>query len=104
MAFHILVPKSIEIIKENTRDLIIEKFMILKALTKIIVRPVKNENQLEIVLGFSSGIGDIFFVDQFFSFDFIMSANINPDIRQMKAPQDNQKTGSSWALFVDNWK
>ena len=89
------MPKSIEIIEENIRDLIIEKFMMLKALTKIIVRPVKNENQLEIVLGFSSGMGDIFFVVQLFSFDFIMSANINPDIRQMNAPQESQKTGSS---------
>ena len=90
-----LMPKSIEIIEENTSDLMMEKFMMLKALTKIIVRPVKNENQLEIVLGFCSGRGDIFFVVQFFSFDFIMSANINPDIRQMNAPQDSQKIGSS---------
>ena len=89
------MPKSIEIIEENIRDLIIEKFMMLKALTKIIVRPVKNENQLEIVLGFSSGMGDIFFVVQLVSFDFIISANINPDIRQMNAPHDNQKIGSS---------
>ena len=90
-----LIPKSIEIIEENIIDLIIEKLMILRALTKIIVRPVKNENQLDIVLGFSRGIGDIFFVVQLFSFDFIMSANINPDIRQINAPQDNQKKGSS---------
>ena len=90
-----LIPKSIEIIEENIRDLIIEKFMILSALTKIIVSPEKNENQLDIVLGFSRGIGDIFFVVQLFSFDFIMSANINPDIRQINAPQDNQKIGSS---------
>jgi hypothetical protein len=90
-----LIPKIIEIIEENIRDLMIEKFMMLKALTKIIVRPVKNENQLEIVLGFSSGIGDIFLVVQLFSFDFIMSANINPDITQINAPQDSQKTGSS---------
>ena len=54
-----LIPKSIEIIEENIRDLIIEKFMILSALTKIIVSPEKNENQLDIVLGFSRGIGDI---------------------------------------------
>tara|TARA_Y100001968_G_scaffold255098_1_gene241134 strand:- start:924 stop:1214 length:291 start_codon:yes stop_codon:yes gene_type:complete len=90
-----LTPKINEIIKENIRDLIIEKFMMLKALTKIIVRPVKNENQLEIVLGFFSGMGDIFFSVQFFSFDFIMSANINPDIKQMNAPQESQKIGSS---------
>ena len=94
-----LMPKSIEIIEENIRDLIIEKFMMLKTLTKIIVRPVKNENQLEIVLGFSSGMGDIFFVDQLFSFVFIMSANINPDIRQMNAPQESQKMGSSIAFI-----
>ena len=81
--------------EENIRDFIIEKFIMLKALTKIIVRPVKNENQLDIVLGFSRGIGDIFFVVQLFSFDFIMSANINPDIRHMKAPHDSQKIGSS---------
>ena len=90
-----LMPKSIEIIEENIRDLIIEKLIMLKALTKMIVSPVKNENQLKIVLGFSRGIGDIFFVVQLLSFDFIMSANINPDIRQIKAPQDSQKTGSS---------
>ena len=90
-----LMPKSIEIIEENITDLIIEKFMILNALTKIIVRPVKNENQLDIVLGFSSGFGEIFFDDQLFSFDFIMSANINPDIRQINAPQESQKIGSS---------
>ena len=90
-----LIPKSIEIIEENITDLIIEKFMILNALTKIIVRPVKNENQLDIVLGFCSGFGEIFFDDQLFSFDFMMSANINPDIRQINAPQDSQKIGSS---------
>tara|TARA_B100000579_G_C22134817_1_gene533685 strand:- start:15 stop:305 length:291 start_codon:yes stop_codon:yes gene_type:complete len=90
-----LILKSIEIIEEKIRDLVIEKFRMLKALTKIIVRPVKNENQLEIVLGFSSGMGEIFFVVQFFSFDFIMSANINPDIRQMNAPKESQKIGSS---------
>ena len=90
-----LLPKSIEIIEEKIRDLIIEKFMMLKALTKIIVRPVKNENQLEIVLGCSYGMGEIFFVVQLFIFDFIMSANINPDIIQMNAPQDSQKMGSS---------
>ena len=90
-----LMPKSNEINEEKMRDLIIEKLMMLNALTKITVRPVKNENQLNIVLGFSSGIGDIFFVVQLFSFDFIMSANIKPDIRQINAPQDNQKIGSS---------
>tara|TARA_B100000902_G_scaffold280500_1_gene266331 strand:+ start:109 stop:411 length:303 start_codon:yes stop_codon:yes gene_type:complete len=99
MAFHILIPKSIEIIEENISDLIIEKFMMLKALTKIIVRPVKNEIQLDIVLGFSSGVGDIFFVVQLLSFDFIMSANINPDIKHINAPQDSQKIGSSTALI-----
>jgi len=90
-----LIPKRIEISIENIRDLIIEKFIMLKALTKIIVRPVKNENQLEIVLGFSRGIGDMFFVLQLINFDFIMSANINPDIRQINAPQESQKMGSS---------
>ena len=95
MAFHMLMPKSIEITDENIRDLIIEKFIMLKALTKMIVRPVKNENQLDIVLGFFKGIGDIFFVVQLFSFDLIMSANINPDIIQMKIPHDSQKIGSS---------
>ena len=88
------MPKSIDIIEENIMDLIIEKFMILKALTKIIVNPVKNESQLEIVLGFSSGIGDIFFVVQLFILDFMISANINPDIRQINAPQESQKMGS----------
>ena len=90
-----LVPKSIEIIEEKIKDLIIEKFIMLKALTKIIVRPVKNENQLDIVLGFSNGIGDNFLFVQLFNFDFIMSANIKPDIKQINAPQDNQKMGSS---------
>ena len=90
-----LMPKSNETREENIRDFIIEKFMMLNALTKIIVSPVKNVNQLEIVLGFSSGIGDNFFALQLLSFDFIMSANINPDIRQMNAPQDSQKKGSS---------
>ena len=90
-----LTPKSIDIIEENIKDLKIEKFIMLNALTKIIVSPVKNANQLEIVLGFSNGVGDIFFVVQLFSFDFIMSAKINPDIRQINAPQDNQKIGSS---------
>ena len=89
------MPNSIEISEENIKDLIVEKFMMLKALTKIIVRPVKNVNQLDIVLGFSSGIGDILFVVQLFSFDFIMSAKINPDIKQMNAPQESQKIGSS---------
>ena len=95
MAFHILMPNRIDIIEENIIDLIIEKFIMLRALTKIIVRPVKNENQLDIVLGFSSGMGEIFFVVQLFSFDFIISAKINPDIRQINAPQESQKIGSS---------
>ena len=93
------MPKRIETSEENIRDLIIEKFMMLKALTKIIVRPVKNENQLDIVLGFSSGTGDIFFVVQPFNLDFIMSAKINPDIRQINAPQESQKKGSSIGLI-----
>ena len=90
-----LVPNRIEIIDENIIDLEIEKFIILKALTKIIVKPVKNENQLEIVLGLPSGNGEIFSVAQLFNLDFIISAKINPDIRQIKAPQESQKTGSS---------
>ena len=90
-----LMPKRSEIIEENIRDLIIEKLIMLNALTKIIVRPVKNENQLDIVLGFSRGIGDIFCSDQSFNFDFIISANIKPDIRQMNAPHASQKIGSS---------
>ena len=90
-----LMPKRIEIIEENIRDFIREKFIMLKALTKIIVRPVKNENQLDIVLGSSRGMGDILYVSHLFNFDFIMSANINPDIRQINAPQESQKIGSS---------
>ena len=82
-------------INENIMDLIIEKFIIFRTLTKIIVSPVKNENQLKIVLGFSRGKGDIFFVVQLFNLDFIISANINPDIRQINAPQASQKRGSS---------
>ncbi len=94
-----LMPKSIEIIEENIRDLMKEKFIILNALTKIMVRPVKNENQLDIVLGFSSGMGEIFFIVQLFSLDFIISANINPDIRQINEPQESQKIGSSIGLI-----
>ena len=90
-----LMPKSIEIIIENIRDFMNEKFIKLKALTKIIVRPVKKENQLDIVLGLFRGFGDNFFVVQLFSFVFIMSANIKPDIKQINVPQDNQKIGSS---------
>ena len=89
-----LIPKRIEIIDENMRDFMKEKFITLKALTNIIVSPVKNANQLDIVLGFSIGRGDIFFVVQLFNFDFIMSANINPDIRQINAPQESQNIGS----------
>ena len=37
-----LIPKRIEIIIENVRDLMIEKFITVNALTKTIVRPVKN--------------------------------------------------------------
>ena len=95
IAFHMLVAKTIEIIDENIRDLIIEKFIMLSALTNIIVRPVKNANQLDIVLGFSRGRGDTLFIVQLFNLDFIMSANINPDIRQIKTPHESQKTGSS---------
>ena len=90
-----LIAKMIEIIDENTRDFKREKFIKLKALTNIIVIPVKNANQLDIVLGFSRGKGEILFVVQLFNLDFIMSANINPDIRQMNAPQDSQNIGSS---------
>ena len=90
-----LTLKIIDIKEENIKDLIIEKFIMLKALTKIIVRPVKNANQLEIVLRFSKGFGGIFFIVQLFSFDFMMSAKINPDIRQINAPHDSQKIGSS---------
>ncbi len=90
-----LMPKRIEIKEENIRDFTIEKFIMLKALEKIMVRPVKNENQLDIVLGFSRGNGEIFFAVQLLSFDFIMSAKINPDIKQINAPHDSQKMGSS---------
>ena len=95
MAFHMLTPKSIEIIDENMKDFTIEKFMRLKVLTNIIVRPVKNVNQLDIVLGFSRGRGDMLFVVHLFNLDFIMSANINPDIRQINAPKESQVKGSS---------
>ena len=94
-----LTPKSIEIIDENISDFIIEKLIILNALTKIIVRPVKNENQLDIVLVFSSGVGAIFFEVHLFNLDFIISANIKPDIRQMNAPQESQNNGSSIGLI-----
>ena len=90
-----LIPKSNEITEEKIGDFMIEKFIRLKALTKMIVRPVKNVNQLDIVLGFSSGRGEIFFAVQLCNLDFIMSANINPDIRQINAPQESQKIGSS---------
>ncbi len=55
-----LTPKSIEIVDENIRDFKIEKFIRLNVLTNIIVRPVKNANQLDIVLGSSRGVGEIF--------------------------------------------
>tara|TARA_Y100001968_G_C19050052_1_gene568708 strand:+ start:84 stop:404 length:321 start_codon:yes stop_codon:yes gene_type:complete len=95
IAFHMLIPKRIEIIEENIRDFIKEKLIILKALTNIIVRPEKKENQLDIVVGASRGKGDILFVVQLFNLDFIMYANINPDIRQINAPQESQNIGSS---------
>tara|TARA_B100001250_G_scaffold346169_1_gene315908 strand:- start:8 stop:301 length:294 start_codon:yes stop_codon:yes gene_type:complete len=94
-----LIPKRIEIIDEKIRDFRKEKFMTLKALTKIIVSPAKKVNQLDIALGFSSGRGDICFVDQLFNLDFNMSVNINPDIRQINAPHESQKTGSSIGLI-----
>ena len=95
MAFRMLIPKRIETIVENMKDFRIEKFIRLKTLTNIIVRPVKNVNQLDIVLGSSRGRGEIFFVVQLFNLDFIMSANINPDIRRISAAQESQKIGSS---------
>ena len=82
-------------IDENMKDFKMEKFIKLKALMNIIVRPVKNVNQLDIVIEFSRGRGEIFFVVQLFNLDFIMSANINPDSRQMNAPQESQNIGSS---------
>ena len=90
-----LIAKMIEIMDEKMIEFKMEKFMTLRALTNIIVRPVKKESQLDIVLGSSIGRGDIFFVVQLFNFDFIISANINPDMRQIKAPQESQKIGSS---------
>ena len=90
-----LIAKRIDMIDEKMRDFKKGKFIILKALTKVIVRPVKNENQLEIVLGFSRGSGDNFLVVQLFNLDFIISAKINPDIRHIKTPQESQKIGSS---------
>ena len=95
MAFHMLIPKRIETIVENMKDFRIEKFIRLKTLTNIIVRPVKNVNQLDIVLGSSRGRGEIFFVVQLFNLAFIISANINPDIRHINAPKEIQVTGSS---------
>ena len=94
MAFHMLTPKSIEIIDEKTRDFIMEKFITVKALTNMIVRPVKNVNQLDTVLGFLRGRGDFLLVFQLFNFVFIISANINPDIRQINAPHESQNKGS----------
>ena len=82
-------------IDENISDLGSEKFIMLNALTKIIVKPEKKENQLDLVLGFSSGSGDILLVVQLFNFVFIMSAKIKPDIKQIKAPQASQNIGSS---------
>ena len=95
IAFHMVIPNRVEIIDENIRDFIKEKLIKLKALTKIIVRPVKNVNQLDIVVEVPKGWGDIFCVVQLFNLDFIISANINPDIKQIKAPQESQKIGSS---------
>ena len=94
-----LTPKRIEIIDEKTRDLIKEKLIKIKALTNIIVNPIKKESQLDIVVRFSNGKGDIFFSVQLFNLDFIISANINPDIRQINAPHESQKIGSSIGLI-----
>ena len=87
------MPKRSEIMDENINDFIKEKFIKLKALTKIIVSPVKNVSQLDMVVGLSIGRGDIFFVVQLFNLDFIISANINPDIRQTNAPHESQNKG-----------
>ena len=95
IAFHIDTPNKIEITIENKKDLTKEKLNIDNALMKVIVSPEKKENQLEIVLGFPSGTGDIPFVDQSLNLDLIMSANINPDMKHIKAPHDNQNIGSS---------
>ncbi len=95
IAFHIETPNKIETIIEKKKDLLEEKLKIVNALIKVIVSPEKKENQLEIVLGFPNGKGDVLFVDQFLNLDFIMSANINPDMKHIKAPHDNQKIGSS---------
>ncbi len=99
MAFHIAMPKRIDIIDEKIRDFAIEKFIILRALTNIIVRPEKNENQLEMVLGFSKGSGDDFFSVQSRNLLFIISANINPDIKHMNKPHESQKIGSSMGFI-----
>ena len=71
-----LIPKRIEIVDENIKDFMIEKFIILNALTNIIVRPVKKVNQLAIVLGFPKGKGDIFSLLHFLDLDFIISASV----------------------------
>ena len=89
----------IDITNENKRDLMIEKFIKINALTKTIVKPIKNDSQLDIVLGLPSGKGDILLFTQLFNFDFMRSANINPDIRQINAPQESQKIGSSIGLI-----
>ena len=90
-----LIPKSNEITEENMRDFMREKFIRLKALTKMIVRPVKNVNQLDMVVRFSRGRGEIFFAVQLFNLDFIISAKINPDIKQINTPKESQVIGSS---------
>ena len=59
IAFHIVTPNKIETIIENKKDLVEEKLKIVNALIKVIVSPEKKENQLEIVLGFPNGKGDI---------------------------------------------
>ena len=95
IAFHIDTPNRIETIAEKIKELVKEKLKIVNALMKVIVSPEKKENQLEIVLGFPNGKGDISFDDQSLNLDFIMSANINPDMKHIKAPHDNQNIGSS---------
>ena len=95
IAFHIVVPNKTDIKSEKKSDFVAEKFIMLNALVKIIVSPLKKAIQLDTVLGLPKGKGVISLMDQSFSFDFIRSAKIKPASKQITPPTDNQNIGSS---------
>ena len=53
-------------------------------------------HSLNLGVGWSTGnMAKLKNLDQLFNLVFIISANINPDIRQINAPHESQKIGSS---------